>query len=361
MPNLLVTATNLHKSFGDLHAVDNVSLQVKAGEIYGLVGADGAGKTTTMRLLVGALKADSGNVNICGFDVAKQVENARAQLGYLSQRFSMYEDLTVLENIRFFAEVRGLSADEWLPRSMEILEFVGLSDFKERRAGQLSGGMKQKLGLASALVTRPRVLLLDEPTTGVDPVTRQDFWQLVIKLVSSSLSGATREGSVVEARVDEENRPSHGDAAQSTADLAANARSSAQRGVSVIISTPYMDEASRCHRVGFMKAGRIIVEDTPSNLRARLNDRILELRGSPLNLLRRVAHKDPDVEDVQAFGDRLHIRVRQDKAQDVLNRLRSQIQAEGGHVDELRSVSPVLEDVFIALSEDNEFSADPTL
>ena len=160
--------------------MEDVSLQITAGEIYGLVGSDGAGKTTTMRLLVGALKADSGDVSICGFDISKEVENARSQIGYLSQRFSLYEDLTVLENIRFFAEVRGLKSDEWLPRCMEILEFVGLDKFTDRRAGQLSGGMKQKLGLASALVTRPRVLLLDEPTTGVDPVTRQDFWQLVI-------------------------------------------------------------------------------------------------------------------------------------------------------------------------------------
>lgn len=189
MGNYFVEASNLKKSFGPIPAVDGVSLQIKAGEIYGLVGADGAGKTTTMRLLVGALKADVGEINICGYDINRQTEKARSQFGYLSQRFSLYEDLTVLENIRFFAEVRGLRSDEWLPRSLEILEFVGLSDFKDRRAGQLSGGMKQKLGLASALVTRPRVLLLDEPTTGVDPVTRQDFWQLVIKLVSPSPSG----------------------------------------------------------------------------------------------------------------------------------------------------------------------------
>jgi ABC-2 type transport system ATP-binding protein len=343
MTDVLISASNIHKSFGEIHAVDGVSLEIKAGEIYGLVGADGAGKTTTMRLLVGALKADSGNVTICGFDVAKEVEHARAQLGYLSQRFSMYEDLTVLENIRFFAEVRGLNPDEWFPRSMEILEFVGLADFKDRRAGQLSGGMKQKLGLASALVTRPRVLLLDEPTTGVDPVTRQDFWQLVIKLVSSSLSGAV---GAVEAPINRESRPS-------STDFAANAQSSAQGGVSVIISTPYMDEASRCHRVGFMKAGRIIAEDSPSNLRARLNGRVLELRGSPLNLLRHVARKDEDVEDVQAFGDRLHIRVRENKAQEVLSRLKSEIGNEGGQVDTLRAVHPVLEDVFIALSESN--------
>jgi len=325
----LIQATGLHKHFGNTRAVDGVSLQIKAGEIYGLVGSDGAGKTTSMRLLVGALLADSGEINICGYDVKTQTEEARAQFGYLSQRFSLYEDLSVLENIRFFAEVRGLKSDEWLPRSMEILEFVGLDQFIDRRAGQLSGGMKQKLGLASALVTRPRVLLLDEPTTGVDPVTRQDFWQLVIKLVSTPLTPTPLP-------LGEGQRVREGEGA-----------------VAVLISTPYMDEASRCHRVGFMKAGRLIAEDTPSNLRARLNGRVLELRGSPLNLLRHVAHKDQDVEDVQAFGDRLHIRVGENKAQDVLNRLKSKIGSEGGRVDELRSVPPVLEDVFIALSESN--------
>jgi ABC-2 type transport system ATP-binding protein len=317
---LLVQATNLKKTFGDTQAVDGVSLKIESGEIYGLVGADGAGKTTTMRLLVGALLPDQGEVTVCGYDVIRKTEDARSQLGYLSQRFSLYEDLTVLENIRFFAEVRGLSASEWLPRCMEILEFVGLDKFTDRRAGQLSGGMKQKLGLASALVTRPRVLLLDEPTTGVDPVTRQDFWQLLIRLVS------------------------------------ANGNS-----VAVLISTPYMDEASRCHRVGFMKAGRIIAEDTPSNLRARLNGRILELRGSPISLLRHVARKDQDVEDVQAFGDKLHIRVRANKAQDVLSRLKSRIGSEGGEVDALRSVPSTLEDVFIALSESESMSPDITL
>ena len=357
----LVDAKDLKKSFGNTPAVDGVSLQIPAGEIYGLVGADGAGKTTTMRLLVGALLPDEGAVTVGGYDVIRQTEHARSQIGYLSQRFSMYEDLTVLENIRFFAEVRGLRSDEWLPRCMEILEFVGLNTFTDRRAGQLSGGMKQKLGLASALVTRPRVLLLDEPTTGVDPVTRQDFWQLIIKLASSSLpkdtgtgvTGATREGSVVEARTVQGRSPS-------TADFTESVPSSAQGRVSVIISTPYMDEASRCHRVGFMKNGRIIAEDSPSNLRARLNNRILELRGSPIGLLRHVAHKDQDVEDVQAFGDRLHIRVGEHKAQEVLNRLTSQIEHEGGHVDELRSVNPVLEDVFIALSESESMSPDIT-
>ena len=309
---LLVNATNLRKFFGETHAVDGVSLEISAGEIYGLVGADGAGKTTTMRLLVGALKADSGQAEICGYDIHRQTEQARSQFGYLSQRFSMYEDLTVLENIRFFAEVRGLKSDEWLPRCLEILEFVGLEKFTDRRAGQLSGGMRQKLGLASALVTRPRVLLLDEPTTGVDPVTRQDFWQLVIRLTN-------HDG-----------------------------------GVAVLISTPYMDEASRCHRVGFMKDGRIIAEDSPSNLRARLAGRILELRGRPLHIVRHTAHVDPDVEDVQAFGDRLHLRVGEGKAEAVLRRLPAEIRSVGGEIDDLRIIPPALEDVFIALS-DHEF------
>lgn len=308
----LITASSLHKTFGPTRAVDGVSLQIPPGEIYGLVGADGAGKTTTLRLLVGALKPDSGQVSIAGYSVNEDVENARAHLGYLSQRFSLYEDLTVLENIRFFAEVRGLPAAEWLPRCMEILDFVGLAPFKDRRAGALSGGMKQKLGLASALVTRPRVLLLDEPTTGVDPVTRQDFWQLVIRLVAAPFSQSG--------------------------------------GVAIIISTPYMDEASRCHRVGFMRAGQLIAEGTPGELRARLNGRVLELLGENLPNMRHLAGEDEDVEDVVAFGDRLHIRVKPARADSVIRRLRGRLPKAGILLKEIRAVPPTLEDVFIALS-----------
>jgi ABC-2 type transport system ATP-binding protein len=202
---------------------------------------------------------------------------------------------------------------------------------KTAALGLLSGGMKQKLGLASALVTRPRLLLLDEPTTGVDPVTRQDFWQLVIKLVSSSAL------SEVEAIFDKKilRRRSEG----------------LRMGVSVLISTPYMDEASRCHRVGFMKSGRIIAEDTPSNLRKRLNGRVLELRGNPINTLRHIAHQDEDVEDVAAFGDKLHLRVKENSEKNVMARLPKQIQKQNATLIELRPVPPTLEDVFIALSD----------
>ena len=312
-----IQALGLHKSFDEHRAVDGVSLTIAPGEIYGLVGSDGAGKTTLLRILAGAVRPDSGSVAVCGFDVRRQGEQARARIGYLSQRFSLYEDLSVLENIRFFAEVRGLTRDEWLPRCMEILDFVGLAGFKDRRAGQLSGGMKQKLGLASALVTRPRVLLLDEPTTGVDPVTRQDFWQLLIRLVASPL-------------------PQTGE------------------GVAVILTTPYMDEASRCHRVGFMRLGRVIAEGTPSALRDRLDGRIVELRGEHLDALRLEAAKIDGVEDVRAFGDKLHLRVAPGRADAVMAALADAFSARNGPRSEARIVPASLEDVFISLSESKD-------
>ncbi len=313
----MIEAKNLSKSFGSVHAVSDLSLHIPPGEIYGLVGSDGAGKTTMLRLLVGALTPDSGQASVCGYDIRKQIDQVRANIGYLSQRFSFYEDLTVLENIRFFAEVRGLKSNEWLPRCMEILDFVGLASFKDRRAGQLSGGMKQKLGLASALVTRPKVLLLDEPTTGVDPVTRQDFWQLLIRLVSApTVGGGSQTGDV-----------------------------------SVIISTPYMDEAARCNRVGFMRKGKLIAEGTPSELRATLDERIVEVRGGPLHLLKQLAAQESGVQDVRAFGDRLHLRVEANQAEMVIQNLRKSIPAGGGALTDARPVPPVLEDVFIALSE----------
>ena len=328
----MITVSNIKKSFGHVHAVDGVSFEVAPGEIYGLVGADGAGKTTTLRLLCGALRADAGEVSVAGYNIRQQTEQARAYIGYLSQRFSMYEDLTVLENIRFFAEVRGMKSDEWYPRCMEILDFVGLAAFKDRFAGMLSGGMKQKLGLASALVTRPQVLLLDEPTTGVDPVTRQDFWQLIIRLVSQS------SGYPVEPLSSQSDNRTTGQPNNSPA-------------VSVIISTPYMDEAARCHRIGFMQKGEIIMEGTPGQLRHLLNQRILELRGSPLPLLKSLSAQTENVEDVRAFGDRLHLRVREGQSESVIHDLERVIPAGGGNFLGARAIPSSLEDVFIYLSE----------
>jgi len=315
--SLLIEARNLSKSFRSTEAVNSLSLQVSAGEIFGLVGPDGAGKTTTLRLLCGALKSDEGEIIIAGFDIPQQVEQARTQIGYLPQRFSLYEELTVMENIRFFAEVRGLSAQEWKPRCMEILQFVGLEMFTSRRAGHLSGGMKQKLGLAAALVHQPQVLLLDEPTTGVDPITRQDFWRLIIRLVSP------------------------------IRDFSNNRKDP----VAVLVSTPYMDEAMRCARVGFMKDGKIIIEGPPEDLRKSLTGRVLELQGNPLPALRQIAKDDIDVEDAQMFGDRLHIRVRVGKSKVVISRLRTQSQTKEYEISRIEETSPQLEDFFIYLLE----------
>ncbi len=299
----LIKALSLTKSYGPTRAVDGVNLQVAAGEIYGLVGSDGAGKTTTLRLLVGALRPDSGEARICGLDLHTQTELAREKIGYLSQRFSLYEDLTVLENIRFFAEVRGLPPSDWKPRCIKLLEFVGLEKFTGRRAGQLSGGMKQKLGLASALVSRPRVLLLDEPTTGVDPVTRQDFWKLIIRMVRSE-------------------------------------------GMAILITTPYMDEAARCNRLGFMRAGRIIAEGSPSQLRGGLEGSIIEVQArSPIKLVASLTHL-PGVEDARAFGDKIHLRVAKNMAETVMRSLPGVTE----DISAIRVIPATLEDVFISLT-----------
>jgi ABC-2 type transport system ATP-binding protein len=305
---VLIDARNLCKSFDGQVLVDDLTLQVSPGEIYGLVGPDGAGKTTTMRLLCGALQLTSGEVRIAGHLMSRDPEGGRALIGYLPQHFSLYEELTVMENLRFFAEARSLSKEAWRPRSMEILQFVGLAEFTDRRAGKLSGGMRQKLGLAVALVHQPRILLLDEPTTGVDPVTRQDFWQLIIRLAL-------------------------------------------EEQTTVLITTPYMDEASRCTRLGFMREGRLLVEGSPPELKAPLADRILLLQGTPLPLLRDLAREDRSVEDALLFGDRIHLRLKEGKPRKVISRLARQIRKAGGEVFQLRSIAPLMEDVFIAFVE----------
>jgi len=306
----MIEARTLNRSFGKVLAVRDVSLDIQPGEIYGLVGADGAGKTTTLRLLVGALRADSGSAKICGFDIAKQTEQARANIGYLSQKFSLYEDMTVLENIHFFAEVRGMRRSEWIPRSDEILDFVGLSSFRDRFAGKLSGGMKQKLGLATALVSKPKVLLLDEPTTGVDPVTRQDFWKLIIKLSTEQNDG----------------------------------------GFSVLLTTPYMDEAARCHRIGFMKDGMIVREGKPTQLRDAFEGNVIEARVTDGHYVKDLLKVLPGIKDVRTFGDRLHIVVKPSDTDAVIAEVMETVAKSGYDLIEIKRILPSLEDVFISLS-----------
>jgi len=309
-----IEARELKKHFGATAAVDGLDLTVNEGEIYGLVGPDGAGKTTTMRLICGGYRLDGGQVTIRGYDVTRHPTQARSQIGYLAQRFSLYGDLTVMENLRFFAEMHAIPNASWKPRTQEMLDFVGLAEFSDRLADQLSGGMRQKLGLATALVHRPKVLLLDEPTGGVDPVTRQDFWQLIIRLVS-------------------------------------------QEGLSVLVSTPYMDEASRCTHLGFINRGRMMIEGTPGQVTSRLEGRILELVGEPHEELRHLAQKQEDVEDVQRFGDRLHLRVKGGRADRVMAQLPLLLHAGGVSVERIRSIAPTLEDAFIELVEEADRSA----
>jgi ABC-2 type transport system ATP-binding protein len=307
-----IFASHLSKDFGALHAVDQINLDIAGGEIYGLLGPDGAGKTTTIRLLAGALRPEKGAIiKVAGIDILNETEKARSHIGYLPQRFSLYEELTVIENIRFFAEARGLPAVDWKPRCMEILAFVGLEPYIERRAGQLSGGMKQKLGLAAALVHQPLVLLLDEPTTGVDPVTRQDFWQLIIRLVSDVNKTAT----------------------------------------TVLISTPYMDEASRCTRIGMMRNGKMVAEGHLSDLLARYDQGIIEIIGSSLFELRRKVSDFPGVQNVQMFGDRLHLNVHKEQAEIIRNNLQTWLTEKNFQVTQIRLVDPTLEDVFISFLE----------
>ncbi len=306
----MIAAQKLTKTYNRQAAVENLSLSIRQGEIYGLAGPDGAGKTTAIRLLCGALRPDSGMVTIDGLDMARRADQCREKIGYLSQRFSMYEDLTVAENLRFFAEVRGLPLRDWQARSQQILEFVGLVDFSDRLSGKLSGGMKQKLGLATALVTRPRVLLLDEPTTGVDPITRQDFWQLIIRLVS-------------------------------------------EEGITVLMSTPYMDEATRCTRVGFMRKGRLVAEGTPRALCDQLVGRILEVTGSPWQVIIKAARALEQIQSAQRFGDRLHIMASDETSDELIAELTAQVEQLGGVLSEAKRTQPLLEDVFIALSEES--------
>lgn len=306
MSEILLKASNLTKRFGDLTAVDDLSINLDRGEIYGLVGPDGAGKTTTIRMMVGAMTPDSGEVHINGINMSQNPDLARENLGYLSQRFSLYEDMTVLENIRFFSEVRGLTSEEWEPRSMEILSFVGMAEFKDRLAGKLSGGMKQKLGLATALVHRPALLLLDEPSGGVDPVTRQDFWQLIIRIV-------------------------------------------AHDGVGVLVSTPYMDEVARCTKMGMMLNGRIILQGNPDEIPEKLSGQIIELEVEQLRKFRQLLDSIPGIEDVHTFGDRLHIRVSRGISKQIIKDIRAAAKENDFKINAVKNVDAQLEDVFISL------------
>lgn len=294
----IIKINGLKKSYGSVLAVDGVNYKVNSGEMFGLVGPDGAGKTTTIRMLVGLLNPDFGTAEVLGYDLLSQKKIIKDEIGYLSQRFSLYGDLTIDENIEFFADIHGVK--NFKDRRNELLEFTRLTPFKDRLADKLSGGMKQKLALACTLIHKPKIIFLDEPTTGVDPVSRRDFWKI--------LSNLQKEG------------------------------------ITIFMSTPYLDEAERCNRVALMDKGKIISCDTPKNVKDSMKMQILELVCSPVRTAYNVIKSTTDFE-VQMYGDRLNIAIteyEQDYA------LIKKIFVENSIMEiDKRIITPSLENVFI--------------
>jgi ABC-2 type transport system ATP-binding protein len=296
----VVTVDRITKRYGATTALRELSLTVGRGEMFGLIGPDGAGKTTTIRLICGLLRADAGAIRVLGFDPLREHRKLTASVGYLSQRFSLYGDLSIDENIAFFAEIHGLH--DFRETRDRLLAMTQLEPFRKRLAGQLSGGMKQKLALACTLVHAPRLIVLDEPTTGVDPVSRREFWRLLSEFLS--------------------------------------------QGITIVMSTPYLDEAERCARVAFLHEGRLLALDTPSALRQALPGALFEVIASDQRAAARVLRAVPQVASLQLFGERAHVRLRPDAPADGAV-LESALRAGGVHVTSLRPVRASLEDVFV--------------
>jgi ABC-2 type transport system ATP-binding protein len=287
--------------YGTIVAVDGVSLEVGRGEMFGLIGPDGAGKTTTLRMALGLLAAHAGEVRTCGLDPRRERRELSGRVGYLSQRFSLYGDLTVDENVAFFAEIHGVRG--WQGRRDELLDLVRLTPFRGRLADRLSGGMKQKLALACTLVHTPELLVLDEPTTGVDPVSRRDFWRLLASL--------------------------------------------RRQGLTILLTTPYLDEAERCSRVALMDRGRLLVTAPPDALRASAGA-ALEVLARPYREAAEWLRLQPEVEEVEAFGERLHASLGAHAGDDAtVSRLDGGLRAAGFDVQSVRRTTASLEDVFI--------------
>ena len=303
MDEYIVRAEGLRKEFGAVTAVDSVDLSVRRGEIFGLLGPDGAGKTTTIRMLCAILEPTAGDATVAGFSVRRSPEQVKRRIGYVSQRFSLYGDLTVAENLAFFADIYRVPKADRARRQQELLEFSRLGPFTDRLAQDLSGGMKQKLALACTLMHTPEVLFLDEPTTGVDPVSRRDFWRLLYSLVS--------------------------------------------QGVTLLVSTPYMDEAERCTRVALIHRGRIIQCDSPDALKSQMRGHLLELIAEPQRRAKEIVSSCQGVLSVQVFGERLHVWM-EDADRDG-PALQSSLASAGVTVTHVRRTTPGLEDVFISI------------
>lgn len=298
-----IVIEHVARRFGELQAVRDVTLTIDRGEIFGLVGPDGAGKTTLMRMLAGVLHPDAGRITLEGIDVAADPERAKTALGYMPQRFGLYEDLTVHENIFFYGELFEVQRAQYRARMAQLLDAAGLAPFGGRLAGKLSGGMKQKLGLVCALIHTPKVLLLDEPTTGVDPVSRRDFWAILYQL--------------------------------------------REQGVTIVMSTAYMDEAQRCSRLALLHAGEVRECATPASLKRRLPGALLAVAGSDPRAIRDALAGAPGVLGALLMGDRVHVRV-DDGALRGPELDAWLVERAIAHAP-IETVEPGIEDVFVAL------------
>lgn len=303
VPAILVS--DLGKRFGQVQAVDGLSFEVHAGEIFGLVGPDGAGKTTTLRMLAGVLAPEAGEAIVAGHDVVRDPEGAKHDLSYMPQRFGLYDDLTVDENIRFYADLFGVARKRREEHATELLAAAGLQEFRQRLAGNLSGGMKQKLGLVCALIHTPRVILLDEPTNGVDPVSRRDFWRILYSLLAG--------------------------------------------GVAILNSTSYLDEAERCHHVGLLYHGRLLFCDRPEELKKRFPGGVLAIHSSEPALIRDALSALSMVRNILLFGDRIHVFV--DNAERRLPEFQRLLQAKHLPYESIGQVAPNIEDLFVSAVE----------
>ena len=293
----------LTKSFGDLTAVDRLTISVSEGEIFGLVGPDGAGKTTTMRLLTSIMDPTSGDAWVAGHHIVKEAEEVKEKIGYMSQRFGLYSYLSVMENINFYADIYSVPARDRQSRIDRLLSFSNLIPFKKRLAGNLSGGMKQKLGLVCALIHTPRVLFLDEPTNGVDPVSRRDFWRILYQLLREK--------------------------------------------VTIFISTAYLDEAERCNRLGLIHGGNLIACGTPAEVKKLMTGTIIEIRTLRPRLAASVLRDHLEADSINLFGDRLHVVTRDPEG--VSDKAKSLLTAAGLEVGSIRPIKPGLEDVFVSV------------
>jgi ABC-2 type transport system ATP-binding protein len=302
-PPDVVSVSGLTRDFGALRAVDNLSFGVRQGELFGIVGPDGAGKTTTLRMLAGVMRPTAGDVTVSGASVVQNPEAAKHHIAYMSQRFGLYTDLTVRENIDFYADLFRVPRAERDARLERLYQFSGLGPFEGRLAGQLSGGMKQKLGLCCALIHEPEILLLDEPTFGVDPISRRDLWLILHGMVA--------------------------------------------RGITVIVSTAYLDEAERCDRVALLHSGRLLALEPPMRLQDRLSGRIVVIKADQPRAALRILREDPSVRHAALFGDTIHV-VTGDAAHDRAA-LRQVLTSHGIGVMAVEEGTPSLEDVFIQL------------